>query len=168
MVGPAWEVQKELTKMPNLTKPTGEFAQEIKSISDFKKLALMVLGAAAKMQMDGALNLKEEQEILMNGADLLIEIFNAESLLLRIRRLHGTPRLASDKVYQAILQTHFHDTNARMAKISTDALASFCSGDLLKTLLLGVKRFASYPVVNVKSTRRLIANHLIDNNGYAL
>ncbi len=168
MVGPAWDVQKELTRMPSLTKPEGAFAQEIKSLKDFKKLALMVLGAAAKMQMDGELDLKEEQEILMNGADLLIEIFNAESLLLRMRRLEGTARLADDEVYAAILQTHFHDTNARMAKISTDALASFCSGDLLKTLLLGVKRFASYPVVNVKTARRLIADHLITNNGYSL
>ena len=168
MVNPAWEVQKALTKMPSLNKPEGLFGQELKSLQDFKNLALMVLGAAAKMQMDGQIDLKEEQEILMNGADLLIEIFMTESLLLRMVRLSNSPRLAPPEVYEAILRTHFHDTNARMAKFSTDALASFASGDLLKTFLMGVKRFTSYPAVNVKENRRMIADYLIAKNSYAL
>ncbi len=168
MVGPAWEVQKELTKMPSFGKPEGAYGLEKKAVSDFKKLTLMVLGAAAKMQMDGQINLREEQEILMNGADLLIEIFNAESLLLRTERLAGNTKVADQEVYDAILKTHFHDTNARMAKLAIDALASFSSGDLLKTFLMGVKRFTGYPPVNVKRLRRIIADHLIAQNDYAL
>lgn len=51
----------------------------------------MAAGGAAKMQMDGQLNLKEEQEIVMNIADIMIEIFNAESLLLRVEKLSNLP-----------------------------------------------------------------------------
>ncbi len=167
MVGPAWEVQKELTKMPSLEKPEGRFGQEIKALGDFKKLALMVIGAAAKMQLDGKLNLKEEQEILMNGADLLIGIFLAESLILRLQR-EDVDRPASTEVYDAVVQSFFYDMNATLARTANDALVSFASGDLLKTFLLGVKRFTGYPAVNVKDLRRTVADHLIKENDYAL
>lgn len=168
MVGPAWEVQKELTRMPGMQKPEGKFGVEIKALADYKKLALMVLGAAAKQQMDGQLNLKDEQEILMNGADLLIDIFMAESLLLRLQKLESTDRYKLPEVYDAILQVFFFDLNARLAKTASDALCSFASGDLLKTFLLGVKRFTSYPPVNVKEKRRTIAAYLIQENQYSL
>ena len=168
MVGPAWEVQKELTRMPNMQKPEGRFGYEDKALADYKKLALMVLGAAAKMQMDGQLNLKDEQEILMNGADLLIDIYMAESLLLRLKKMEATGRYKLPEVYDAMLAVFFHDMNARMAKTATDALCSFASGDLLKTFLLGVKRFTVYPPTNVKEKRRIIASHLIKENDYTL
>ncbi|MCB0688791.1 MAG: acyl-CoA dehydrogenase family protein [Saprospiraceae bacterium] len=168
MVGPAWEVQKELTRMPSMSKPEGKFAQEVKALGDYKKLALMVLGAAAKQQMDGTLDLKNEQEILMNGADLLIDVFMAESLLLRLQKLNATDRYKLPDVYDAILEVFFYDLNARLAKNASDALCSFSSGDLLKTFLLGVKRFTAYPAVNVKDKRRIIARHLIKENKYSL
>ncbi len=168
MVGPAWEVQKELTKMPDLSKPSGYYGVEEIVIKNHKRLTLMVLGAAAKMQMDGKINLKEEQEILMNGADLLIDLFLAESLLYRIKRLANEDKTASQAIYDAILKTFLHDANARMAKTAIDALASFASGDLLKTFTMGVKRFTSYAPVNVKENRRLIAEHLITQNQYHL
>ncbi|MCB0665900.1 MAG: acyl-CoA dehydrogenase family protein [Saprospiraceae bacterium] len=168
MVGPAWEVQKELTRMPGMQKPEGKFGLEQKALGDYKKLALMVLGAAAKQQMDGQLDLKNEQEILMNGADLLIDIFMAESLLLRLQKLDITDRYKLPEVYDAILQVFFYDLNARLAKNASDALCSFASGDLLKTFLLGVKRFTAYPPVNIKEQRRIIAGHLIKENKYSL
>lgn len=168
MVGPAWEVQKELTKMPSLQKPEGTFGVEEKALGDFKKLTLMVLGGAAKMQMDGKLDLKHEQEILMNAADLLIGIFTAESLLLRLQKLEHREQPAGKEVYKAILEVYFYDLNAQLAKTASDALCSFASGDLLKTFLMGVKRFTSYPPVNIKENRRLIAAHLIKANEYLL
>jgi len=168
MVGPAWEVQKELTRMPSIEKPEGKFGREDKALDDFKKLTLMVLGAAAKMQMDGQLDLKNEQEILMNGADLLIDIFMAESLLLRLKKLDVTGLYEIPEVYDAMLQVFFYDTNGRMAKTASDALCSFASGDLLKTFLLGVKRFTNFPPTNVKEARRIIAAHLIKENQYNL
>ena len=168
MVGPAWDVQKELTKMPSLARPEGKFGVEDKALADLKKLSLMVLGAAAKAQMDGQVKLKEEQEILMNGADLLIGIFMAESLLLRLKKLEHRAQPADKEVYEAIMQVYFYDLNAKLAKTASDALCSFASGDLLKTFLMGVRRFTSYPPINVKEKRRLIAAHLIERNSYDL
>lgn len=167
IVGPAWNVQKELASMPSFEKLEGDYAEEQKAISDFKKIILMVAGGAAKMQMDGKLNLKEEQEILMNCADMLIDLFTAESVLLRIQKIAGRPEKAqAQEVYDAMLQVLLHDTTMRMTKNATDALVSFAEGDLLKTFLMGVKRFTKYPPVNVKEKRRLIAETLRKANGW--
>lgn len=166
IVGPAWAVQKELASMPSFEKTEGEYGEEHKALADFRKIILMVAGGAAKMQMDGKLNLKEEQEILMNCADMMIDLFSAESMLLRIQKLRGLPKEQPQEVYDAMLQVYFHDASARIAKNATDALVSFAEGDLLKTFLMGLKRFIKYPPVNVKEKRRLVADAVLKANGW--
>ncbi|MBK8426674.1 MAG: acyl-CoA dehydrogenase family protein [Lewinellaceae bacterium] len=166
IVGPAWAVQKELTSMPSMEKLEGAYAEEVKALADFKKIILMVAGGAAKMQMDGKLNLKDEQEILMNCADMLIDLYAAESMLLRVQKIVNLPKEQPQEVYDAMLQVYFHDASARMGKNATDALASFAEGDLLKTFLMGLKRFTKYPAVNVKVKRRVVAEALLKANGW--
>lgn len=167
MVGPAWEVQKELASMPSFDTAGSGYDAERKALKDFKKTILMVAGAAVKMQMDGQLDIKEEQEIVMNIADMMIDTFVAESLLLRVERLNEMPvRPHSQEVYDAMLKVFFTDAAARISKNATDALVSFAEGDLLKTFLMGVKRFSKYAPANVKVARRLVANTLIEANEY--
>ncbi|MBI5914635.1 MAG: acyl-CoA dehydrogenase family protein [Bacteroidetes bacterium] len=167
MVGPAWEVQKELASMPSFEGVTGSYAEEKKALKDFKKIILMTAGAAVKMQMEGQLDIKEEQEIVMNIADMMIDVFVAESLLLRVERLAEMPAKAhSQEVYEAMLKVFFNDASARVTKNATDAISSFAEGDLLKTFLMGVKRFSKYPPMNVKNARRLVADTLIEANDY--
>ena len=166
IVGPAWEVQKELSSMPSFDKPEGPYAEEHKAIKDFKKAVLMVAGAAAKMQMDGQLNLKEEQEILMNVSDMLLDMFLAESTLLRVEKLSHMDTAVDQSVFDAILKTFITDATARIHKNGTDALVSFAEGDLLRTMLMGLKRFTKYTPTNVKTARRLIADKMINVNEY--
>ena len=170
IVGPAWAVQKELASMPGFGAVEEHYGEEYKAVKDFKKIVLMVAGAAAKMQMDGQLNLKEEQELLMNVADMMIDTFLAESVLLRVDKLStkSTTDEARQEVYDAILNTFLADATMRMHKNATDALTSFAEGDLLKTLLMGLKRFTKYPPQHVKAARRRIADALIVANKYCL
>jgi len=167
LVGPAWAVQKELASMPSMEGVSGLYAEEKKALKDFKKVILMTAGAAVKMQMEGQLDIKEEQEIVMNVADMMIDTFAAESLLLRVERLADMPDKAHDQsVYEAMLKVFFNDATSRVAKCASDAIASFAEGDLLKTFLMGVKRFTKYPPVNVKIARRLVADTLIAADDY--
>lgn len=167
IVNPAWAVQKELASMPSMEKMTGPYADEKQALKDFKKILLMAAGGAAKMQMDGQLNLKEEQEIVMNIADIMIEIFNAESLLLRVEKLSNLPdKKVRQEVYDAVLQVFYADATAKIGKQATDAISSYAAGDLLKTFLMGLKRFLKYPPINVKDKRRLIADTMLEANGY--
>ncbi len=129
----------------------------------------MVAGGAVKLQMDGKLDLKSEQEILMNVADLIIDTFLAESALLRITKLtEKGNKPASNEVYEAILKTVFTDITSSMQKNATDALSSFAEGDLLRTFMMGLKRFTKYQPTNVKNNRRMIADVLIKANDYSL
>ncbi len=165
IVGPAWAVQKELASMPSMEQAEGPYGEEERAVRDFKKIVLMVAGAAAKMQMDGKLNLKEEQEIIANVANMMIDVLLAESMLLRVQKLAGmSNKPAAQEVYDAMLRVFLHDATARIQKEGADALASFAEGDLLRTLLMGLKRFSKYPPVNVKNERRKVAAALIAAN----
>lgn len=166
IIGPAWEVQKELTSMPGYTPLEGAYAEEKKAVKDFKKIILMVAGAAAKMQMDGKVNLKEEQEVLMNVSDLMLDAYLAESLLLRTEKLSGMETAIEQEIYDAILKVFITDASARIQKYASDALVSFAEGDMLRTLLMGLKRFSKYMPANVKQERRKIAAKLITANEY--
>lgn len=167
ITGPAWAVQKELASMPSFDSPEGKYGEEYKAVKNFKKLILMVAGAAVKMQMEGKLDLRTEQEILMNVADMMITAYNAESTLLRVDKLQdNVNKKQKQEVYDAVLKTYMFDATASMEKFAKEALVSFAEGDLLKTMLMGLKRFVKYPPVNVKNNRRLIAEALIEADGW--
>lgn len=166
IIGPAWEVQKELTTMPGFTPLEGAYAEEEKAVKAFKKTILMVAGAAAKMQMDGQINLKSEQEVLMNISDIMLDIYLAESLLLRVQKLSTMEKSIDQSIYDAILKVFLTDATAKIQKNATDALVSFAEGDMLRTLLMGLKRFSKYMPTNVKEGRRKIAAELIGANEY--
>lgn len=163
LVNAAWEVQKELTKMPSLDQDQSLWAQERKAVTQMKKLVLMTVGAAGKFQMDGKLELQTEQEIVMNGADMIIDTYLAESVLLRILKLNEIG-LASP-IHDAILKVYVWDATQRIVKNAKDAISSFVEGDLHKTFMMGIKRFDAYPPPNVKILRRMIADHYLQK-GY--
>jgi alkylation response protein AidB-like acyl-CoA dehydrogenase len=162
----AWAVQKELASMPNFDSVEGDFAIEQKAVKNFKKVALIVAGAAVKYQMDGKINLRDEQEIMMNVADIMTELYAAESVLLRVQKLAQTK--SHDEIANQIniMKVLFNDVNDKIAKFAKDALASFAEGDELSIMLMGVKRFTKLAPVNVKKARRKIAKALIEANEY--
>ncbi len=168
LTGPAWEVQKELTRMPDRTEPEGTFGLEQKAIADFKKILLMVAGAAVKYQMDGKHDLRKEQQIIMLIADIAMETFLAEALLLRVQKLSEGSYDVDMSVPTAILKLFIHEVQSRIAKWGTDALASFATGDELTIMLKGVTRFSKYPVQNVKAHRETIAKVCVEMNTYPL
>jgi len=164
LVGPAWEVQKELTSMPSLDKTEGKYGEEIDSVKNLKKILLITAGAAAKAQMDGNLNLKMEQQITMNIADIMIDVFTAESLLLRVQKIDTMGKDATIPTH--MLEVTLNDTVPRIAKNAKDALCSFAEGEELRMMLMGVKRYAKYKNVNVRDARRAIAKPIIESNEY--
>lgn len=166
LVGPAWEVQKELTSLPSMNLSDEAYAMEIRSIKDFRKMVLMVAGAAVKYQMDGKHDLKSQQEILINVADMIIDLYLAESIVLRILKLKQKYPQKLSSLHESVMKVFFWDAQSRLVKNGQDALASFASGDELRIMLLGIKRFSRYEPVNVKEHRRKIASALIEKKAY--
>ena len=159
IVSPAWAVQKELASMPSFEKPEGPFADQQVAVKNLKKLVLMTAGAAVKYQMDGKLDLKIEQEIVMNIADIMIELYAAESMLLRVMK--NTANGKASDTHEKILTAYIYDATFSCAKHAADAINSFASGDELRILNIGIKRFTKYESINIKSIKRDIATHAI-------
>ena len=91
LMTPAMAAQKELMSIPDFgaTQNEGVFSKEKKALGNIKKAGLMIAGAAVQKFM---MKLSDEQEVLMNMADILIECYVAESILLRVEKLinlHG-------------------------------------------------------------------------------
>ncbi|HJW30731.1 MAG TPA: acyl-CoA dehydrogenase family protein [Saprospiraceae bacterium] len=166
LVGPAWAVQKELMAMPVKSNEDGPWAAEVQAIQHFKKMMLLVAGAAVKYQMDGKHDLTEQQEIVMHIADISIDCFLAESMLLRAQKLFSSSRSIPKAIIQEMTQLFIQDAQARIQKHAQDALAAFATGDELLIMQKGVKRFSSYPPINSVKARRAAADFLIQGNGY--
>ena len=123
----------------------------------------MVAGAALQKFTD---KIQNEQEILMNVADMLMYTYAAESTLLRVEKLskmYDEDRLA---IYKDILDVYMYDTASRINKTGVDTVNSFAEGDEQSAMLMGMKRFTKAAPVNVVEARRRIAAKLIDANKY--
>lgn len=166
LLGPATAVQKELMAMPE--PDSGEvtlFSEEHKAIKNFKKTILMVAGFAAQKYMQA---LAQEQEILMNIADMIIDTYVAESTLLRTEKMVGVKGEAACEVQMAITQTLIFDTVDKISVSAKNAINSMTDGDEQRMLHMGLKRFAKYSNINTKATRRKIAAKLVEANDYVL
>jgi alkylation response protein AidB-like acyl-CoA dehydrogenase len=166
LMGPAMAVQKELMSIPDFGgEEEGAFAKELKAIANFKKAILMVAGAAVQKLM---MQLDKEQEILMNIADMSIEVFHVESALLRVMKLANSRGEAAIGIQTDIMKTYLYDAADRINKAGKDALNSFADGDELRMMHIGLKRFTKVEPFNTKNARRRIADQLIADNGYKL
>jgi alkylation response protein AidB-like acyl-CoA dehydrogenase len=166
LMGPAMNVQKELMSIPDFgNDDEGVFAKEQKTIANMKKCILMVAGAAVQKLMA---NLTNEQEIIMNIADMTIETFVAESLLLRVMKAADKIGEENTKVQAAMMQCYLNDAIDKVAKCGKEAINSFADGDEQKMMLLGLKRFTKTEPFNSKDARRLIADKLIEDGRYGL
>lgn len=166
LMGPAMSVQKELMSIPDFgNEEEGAYAKELKAIANFKKAILMVAGAAVQKLM---MQLDKEQEILMNIADMAIEVFHAESALLRVMKLASLRGDAAVAIQNDIMRTYVYDAADRINKAGKDALNSFADGDELRMMHIGLKRFTKVEPFNCKDARRRISDRLVADNGYKI
>ena len=159
MMGPAMAVQKELMSIPEFgNQDDSPFAEERKVIQQFKKSIFMVAGAAVQKLM---MKIESEQEILMNIADMAIQVFHAESALLRTMKLVADKGEAACSVEVDIARIYIYDAADKINKAGKEAINSFASGDEQRMMLLGIKRFTKVSPFNAKDARRRIAASLI-------
>ena len=166
LMAAAKSIQDELLSIPDFGDSDGGlFEEEYKLIEGFKKSVLMVAGSAAQKLM---MELSKEQEILMNIADMAIDAYVAESIVLRVHKRINTMGESGQEVYKAIAELFVHDAAERVHHNAKDALMSFGEGDELRMMLMGAKRFTKTGTKNVKVLRRTIAQKLIDDNAYKI
>lgn len=166
LMNPAMGVQKELMSIPDFgAEDDAPFAREKKLIGSLKKAILLTAGAAVQKLM---MKVESEQEVLMNIADMAIETYNAESLLLRIMKMTDQRGETATQLYQDILRTYLYDAADKVNKSGKDAINSFSEGDEQRMILMGLKRFTKAEPFNSKDARRRIADRLIADGKYNL
>ena len=164
LMGAAKAVQDELLGIPDFGgDDEGLFAAEYKLIESFKKAILMVAGAAAQKLM---MELTKEQEVLMNIADMAIDAYTAESIVLRVHKRINQMDEVNQEEYKAMAQVYVHDAADRINKAGKEALLAFAEGDELRMMLMGMKRFTKTQPHNIKNMRRNVAEKLIADNKY--
>lgn len=159
---PAMAIQKELMSIPDFSTDDTPFATELKAIASFKKAILMCAGAAAQKLM---MQLETEQEILMNLADMVIDTFQAECVLLRAIKMTNAGNENASLAMDAA-RIFIFDAADRINHSGKEAINGFADGDEQRMMLLGLKRFTKTESYNTKEARRRIAAKLVDEGQY--
>ncbi|MEL1254420.1 acyl-CoA dehydrogenase family protein [Flavobacterium sp. DGU38] len=166
LLGPAMKVQEELMGIPSFDTPDFSelFAEEKVIVANLKKVFLMVAGSA--VQKYGP-DLDSHQQLLMAAADILIEIYMAESTILRTEKLAKTQ--CEDKVQEqiAMAKLYLYKAVDIVNSRGKEGIASFSEGDEQRMMLMGLKRFTKYTnLPNVVALREKIAEKLVAENSY--
>lgn len=164
LMAPAMAVQQELMSIPDFGTDDAPYAAELKTIANFKKAILMCAGAAAQKLM---MRLEQEQEILMNLADMAIDTFQAEGVLLRTIKMKNSNHEHADVAID-IARTFLYDAADRINHAGKCVINAFAEGDEQRMMLMGLKRFTKSDNFNTKNARRRIAAKLIELEHYFL
>lgn len=166
LMTPAMAVAGELMEIPSFDTPDYDtlFAEEKEYIAKMKKAILMVAGKAVETF---GMDLEQEQEIIMNAADMIIETYAAESAILRAEKLAAMKGEEAAETEIAMAKLYLHWSQEAVANKGREAIYSFIEGDEQRMMLIGLKRFTKpTEPVNVKTLRRQIAANIIEANKY--
>jgi len=166
LLGPATAVGEELLGIPSFDTPDYSelFAEEKEMVAKLKKVFLMVAGGA--LQKFGP-ELEEHQQLLNAASNILIEVYMAESAILRTEK--NAKRFGEDSQKEQIAMSQLYLYNAVdiIIKNAKEGIISFAEGDEQRMMLMGLKRFtkyANYP--NVIDLRNTIAEKVKAENKY--
>ena len=166
LMGPAQNVAKELMAIPDFgDEPDGLLEVELKYISNFKKAILMAAGAAVQKLM---MKLSDEQEIIMNLADMVIYTYTAESMLLRVLKLAERQGQEACKAQINAVKIYVTSVADQINIAGKNALSAFAEGDEARMMYMGLKRFTKVAPFNAKEARRFIAEQLLSEGKYKL
>ena len=161
----AMAVGKEILGVPDFSTdvPEGIFGKEYKVIANAKKAILMTAGAALQKFTT---EIEHQQEILMGIADMMIEVYVAESALVRVDKLVQREGEEKHNIARECALVYLHEAMDKIANSGKEVIMGFAKGDELNVLLMGLKRFTKIDPKNLIESRRLIAEAAIIKNGY--
>jgi len=166
LIGPATAVGEELLGIPDFAIPdfSEPLSQEKYVVKNLKKVFLMVAGAG--VQKYGT-ELEQHQQLLLAVADILIEIYMAESALLRAEKNVNTYGLEAQEHQLAMSQLYLFEATEKITAKGREAILGFAEGDEQKALLMGLKRYTKYfEYPNLIALRKKVAEKLAAEKTY--
>lgn len=166
LLGPATKVGEELMGIPSFETPDFSqlFAEEKDLVGRLKKVFLMVAGSAVQ-KFDT--ELENHQQVMLAAADILIEVYMAESALLRTEKNAKRFGQETQATQIAISQLYLYNAVDLITQRAKEAIVSIANGDEQRMMLMGLKRFTKYTnQPNVVSLRTQIADRIAADNRY--
>ena len=166
LLGPASKVQEELMGIPSFDTPdyTTLFAEEKEMVAKLKKAFLMVAGGAVQKY---GMDLDAHQQLLMAAADMLIEIYMAESTILRTEKMANKIGQVNCKEQIAMAELYLYKAVDIVTQKGKESIISFATGDEQRMMLMGLRRFTKYTnMPNVVGLRETITTQLVNQNQY--
>ena len=166
LISEAENVANSLTDIPSFELPdlSDLFDEEKIILKNLKKIFLMLCGAGMKKF---GLDIEKEQEVLLSISDIMIEIYLAESAILRTEKNYKKFGKNSQEGQVSMSQLYLYQSVELVSNRAKELIISLSEGEEQKFLLLGLKRFTKYynfpkPI----ELKRKIAKMIIDNNSY--
>jgi alkylation response protein AidB-like acyl-CoA dehydrogenase len=166
LLGPATAVGEELMGIPSFDTPdfSAPLSEEKDLIKRLKKVFLMVAGKA--VQQYGP-QLEEHQQLMLAAADILIQVYMAESTVLRTEKNIKRSGLESQEIELAMTQLYLYNAVEKITQKAREGIISFAEGDEQRMMLMGLKRFTKYHnYPKVTELRTKIADRVAADKGY--
>jgi len=166
LLTPATEVANELTAIPSFETPDYSelFSEEKSIVKNLKKLFLMVSGAA--LQKYGE-DIENHQQLMLAASDILIQIYLAESAILRAEKLAKKQGEENVKEQIAMAKLNLFHAIDVIETAGKHSIISFSTGDEQRMMLMGLKRYIKYVnMPNIIELRNIIAQKVIQENKY--
>ena len=166
LMTPAMEVGKSLLGVPSFDIPdySEVLSEEKAMISNLKKLFLMVTGKAVETF---GMDLENHQQLVLTAAEIMIEIYVAESAILKAEKIAKTTSEQEAEEQIAMAKLNLFYAIEKMTSVGKEGIVYFSEGDEQRMMLLGLRRFTKYTnMPNVIELRKVIASKVIAQNKY--
>lgn len=159
----AQTLQEELMMMMPEEPGDQPLDQEKYLLAHAKKIALMVAGMAA-MKYGKALD--KEQEILVNIADIVNELFAAESAVLRTEKAIAASGAEKNAQKLAYTQIFTQEAFLKIEAHAKESLIAMEEGDALRMSLSALRKLTRFTPMNVIAKKREVAKRIFEAEKY--
>ncbi|KAA0837214.1 MULTISPECIES: acyl-CoA dehydrogenase family protein [Bacillus] len=156
-------LQEELMMLMPEEPGDGVLEQEKYLLRNAKKIALMIAGLAAQKYGKA---LDQEQEILVNIADIVSQVYAMEAAILRTEK--AIQATGEDKNAQKILYTQIFAQVAflEIESHAKESLIAMESGDSLRMMMSALRKLTRFTPVNVIEKKRQAAKGVFEAEKY--
>ncbi|MFV0438310.1 MAG: acyl-CoA dehydrogenase family protein [Desulfopila sp.] len=139
------------------------FAGEKALLDNLKTLFLILAGTGVKKYLD---KIADEQEILLAAADIAIQIFALESVVLRAEKHFATVSPRRQELLQAVVKSCAFTASEEVGGAARRGAFYVEEGDTLTMILSGIRRFCKYDATGLLQARRLLARTACEEEKY--
>jgi alkylation response protein AidB-like acyl-CoA dehydrogenase len=143
----------------------GVLADEQKLVASAKKLGLFAAGAATQKYM---MQIEQQQEVMGAIADMVIEVYAMESVLLRTMKLASAQGESAAAVPVAMTRVYLSQAMDKIESSARKIIADVAEGDMLRTQMAILRRLGKHDPVNTVGLRQEIAEKIIERGRYGL